>query len=91
MDIEKQKKRIIEQVGEIEDAYVLKQIEDLLSTGMVKEPVVAYSVDGEPMTKKDLIEDLLAAKERARNGDTISQEDLEKEAESWLWKVMCFL
>lgn len=83
MDTKKQKQRIIRQVTDIEDANVLRQIEQLLDSNLLKEPVVAYNIKGDPMTKKDLIDSVLAAKERVKNGNYTTQEDLEKEAESW--------
>lgn len=83
MDIKKQKQRIINQVEDIEDAYMLRQIEQLLDTNLLQEPVVAYNTKGDPMTKKDLVTSVLAAKERVKNGKYTTQEDLEKEAESW--------
>ncbi|CAN5254899.1 hypothetical protein BH09BAC1_BH09BAC1_09800 [soil metagenome] len=83
MSIKQQKQRIIEQVTSIEDTEVLRQIEDLLGSSIVKEPVVAYGAKGEPMTKKDFIQAILESKEDLANGDYLSQEDFEKESESW--------
>lgn len=79
MDIEKQKKHIIEQVTGMDDAYLLKEIEQLL----LREPVIAYSSEGKAMTKKDLIKEILESKEDFKNGDFLSQEDFEKESDLW--------
>lgn len=83
MDLKEQRQRIIEQVNAIDDTYLLRQIEELLDTNMLKEPVVAYTANGQPMTKKDLIERILQAEEDIKNGDLMSHEDFEKESDKW--------
>lgn len=45
--------------------------------------VVAYTVTGEPLTKKQYNEGLLMAEKEIVNGDFISQEDLEKDSQNW--------
>ncbi len=83
MDIKEQRQRIIDQVNNIDNAYVLRQIEQLLDENMLKEPVVAYSANGQPLTKKDLIARIEKAEEDIKNGDYLSQEDFERESDQW--------
>ena len=45
--------------------------------------VVGYEVDGTPITQEDLKKRVKAASERVKAGHYTTQEDLEKEMESW--------
>jgi len=45
--------------------------------------IVAYSVDGDPLTQKQYHRELMAAEEEVAQGEFISQEDLEHETETW--------
>ncbi len=49
-----------------------------------KQSVVAgYTPDGKPISQKDLRNRVLAASKRVKDGDFISQEEIEKEVENW--------
>jgi FixJ family two-component response regulator len=45
--------------------------------------IVAYGLEGKPVTRKEYRQELLAAEEEISKGDYLSQEDLEKEIDSW--------
>ena len=49
-----------------------------------KQSVVAgYTPDGKPISQKDLRNRVLTASKRVKDGDFISQEEIEKEVENW--------
>ena len=45
--------------------------------------IVGYTVDGKPLTKAAYNERIAIAEKQLQNGESISQEDLEKESENW--------
>lgn len=47
------------------------------------EEIVAYTVDGKPLTLKEYKEKLDSATERVKNGRYTTHEDLLKEIKSW--------
>lgn len=49
----------------------------------VSEPIVAYDVSGKPLTLKQYNDEIDKALDDFENGRYISQEDLEKEIDSW--------
>jgi adenosylmethionine-8-amino-7-oxononanoate aminotransferase len=48
-----------------------------------EETIVAYSVEGTPLTKKQYQTTLTEAEDAIEKGEYITQEDLEKESENW--------
>lgn len=45
--------------------------------------ILGFNVDGSPITKEALTERVTLASKRVKSGDFISQEEVEKEVESW--------
>ncbi len=45
--------------------------------------LVAYSVDGQPLTQRQYRQELLDAEAEIGRGEFTSQDDLEKEADNW--------
>ena len=45
--------------------------------------VITHTVDGNPLTIKQYFQRLDESEQRIANGEHISQEDVEKEAENW--------
>lgn len=45
--------------------------------------VVGYTVDGKSLTQKAYNERIELAEKQLKSGQTISQDDLEKESENW--------
>lgn len=58
---------------------VIDKIDELLE----REMIVGYAVDGKPLTKSAYNERIAIAEKQLQNGETISQEELEKESENW--------
>jgi hypothetical protein len=48
-----------------------------------EEEIVAFTVEGKPLTRAAYKAELLDAKAEIKRGEYISQEDLEKESERW--------
>jgi hypothetical protein len=48
-----------------------------------EEEIVAFTVEGKPLTRASYKAELLEAKAEIKRGEYISQEDLEKESERW--------
>ena len=47
------------------------------------EEIVAYTIEGKPLTKSSYNSELQASIDEIKNQDFINQEDLEKESENW--------
>lgn len=80
MDIHAEKLRLIEELAKIQDIQIIEQIKQLLRQ---KNPVVGYEINGDPITRKQLIKRIEEAEKRIDGGEYITQEDLEKESQSW--------
>jgi hypothetical protein len=79
MNIETIKLDIMEKLLQLKKETVLEQINKILE----KETVVAYTVKGEPLTKKEYNKLLSKAEKQIAEGKYHTQEDLEKDAENW--------
>ncbi|RKR05899.1 hypothetical protein C8C83_5250 [Flavobacterium sp. 90] len=66
----------------VADERLLKVVKAVIESYQ-EEEIVAFSVDGKPITRAIYKEELAAAKLDIKNGNVISQEDLEKESENW--------
>jgi len=64
------------------DERLLKVVKAVIESYQ-EEEIVAFSVEGKPITKANYLESLSKAKLEIENGDFISQKDLEKESENW--------
>ena len=80
MDLKAEKKRIIQELKNTDEEWVILSIKRLLN---IEEETVAFTVKGKPLSKADYIEKVLSASARAKTGKLISQEEAEKQAESW--------
>jgi len=81
MDIQAEKLYLIEQLAKVQDVNVIWQLKKIL--GKENESVIGYRVTGEPITPEQLLKNLHEAEERISAGHFTSQQDLEREAESW--------
>lgn len=81
MDIQAEKLYLIEQLAKVRDVEVIRQLKKIL--GKENESVVGYRVTGEPITRKQLMKKVEDAERRIEAGQFTSQQDLEREAESW--------
>ena len=79
MGIQAVKLNVVKKILSLEQESVIKKIDEILDNEMV----VGYTVDGKPLTQKAYNERIKLAENQLKNGQTISQEDLENESESW--------
>ncbi|MDH5367261.1 MAG: hypothetical protein OEW67_09760 [Cyclobacteriaceae bacterium] len=81
MDIHVEKLFLIEQIAKVQDVEIINQIKRIL--GKMNDPIVGYSTNDTPITRKQLIKRIDAAEKRIARGEFTTQEDLEKEAANW--------
>ncbi len=69
------------------DEQLLMKVSDIFEnkkiTKIISEPIVAYDVTEKPLTLKQYNDEIDKGIDDIKNGRVISQEDLEKEIESW--------
>lgn len=65
------------------DNRLLKMIKALVESYHEDDDIVAYTVDGKPLTRKQYNQELLEAEAEIQRGELTSVEDLEKEARNW--------
>lgn len=66
----------------IADERLLKVVKAVIESYQ-EEEIVAFSVDGKPITRVVYKAELASAELEIKKGEVISQDDLEKEAENW--------
>lgn len=64
------------------DERLLKVVKAVIESYQEDE-IVAFSVDGKPITRSEYKLELSNAENEIKNGGLISHEDLEKESENW--------
>ncbi|MEL6560942.1 MAG: hypothetical protein AAFQ94_22295 [Bacteroidota bacterium] len=79
MDLEAKKLGVLQKIMNVDKESLLSKIDQILDDEMV----VAYTIDGDPLTKSLYNERLEIAEKQIAQGQTISQEDLEKESDNW--------
>lgn len=82
MDIQTRKLAFIEEFIKIQSEKLIARFETILKESKDKtddDEIVAYSVQGEPLTKEQYIE----RARKAGSGELTSAEDLEKEMKDW--------
>lgn len=79
MDLKTVKLGVMQKIMNVSTESLLEKIDNLLD----EEMIVGYTTQGVPLTKKDYNLRLEKAEEQLARGEFISQEDLEKESESW--------
>ena len=83
MNIAERKMKFIEEVQKLTSEEKLKALEDVLHDIIQADEVIAYSVVGEPITLTEYKKAVKKAQESIAKGDFLTQEELEKESESW--------
>lgn len=81
MDIQLEKFRLIEALIKVEDVSLIKEIKSLMENQT--NPIVGFDINGESISKSQLISQIEEAEERVDSGIFISQESLEQESENW--------
>lgn len=79
MDLQTTKLDVIQKIMGVSTPSLLEKISNILDNEMI----VAYTVDGKPLTKAMYNERLHSAEKQLLSGEYITQEDLESEAERW--------
>lgn len=79
MDIKATKLDVMQKIMSVSTPSLLEKINNILDNEMI----VAYTVDGIPLTKAMYNERLHLAEQQLLSEEYTSQEDLEKEAENW--------
>jgi len=79
MNIQSIKLDLVQKLLAVKDELVLKKINRILD----KEIIVAYTIDGKPLTLKQYNKKLLTAEKQIKTGNFLSQEDLEKKSSKW--------
>lgn len=65
------------------DNRLLKMIKALVESYHEEDEIVAYTVDGKPLTRKQYNQELVDAETEIQRGELTSVEDLEKESQNW--------
>ncbi len=76
MNIQSIKLDLVQKLLTVKDELILKKITQILD----KEIIVAYTVDGKPLTKEQYNKSLVAAEKQIKAGNFVSQEELEKKS-----------
>ena len=79
MNIQAAKLDIVQKILTVETESIIEKINKILD----KEMIVAYTVDGNPLTKDAYNKRLQKAEAQIESGDYLTQEELEKESENW--------
>ncbi len=79
MDIQTTKLNVMQKIMSVSKASLLEKINDILDDEMI----VGYTVDGKPLTKELYNKRLQESEKQLLSGEYVTQEDLEKESESW--------
>jgi len=82
MDLEARKYEFIRSLFKVEKASIMDKLEKVLKKEQ-QEEIVAYTVEGQPLTRSQYKKELLDAEAEIERGDYTTQEDLEKESENW--------
>jgi hypothetical protein len=80
MDIQAEKLILIEQLAKVQDVGIINQVKKILERR--NNSVIGYS-NGSPINRKQFIERIEAAEKRIENGESISHEDVVKDAANW--------
>lgn len=79
MGMQATKMNIVKRILSLEQESIIRKIDRILDNEMI----VGYTVDGKALTQKAYNERIVLAEKQLKNGQTISQADLEKESDSW--------
>ncbi|MEI6488869.1 MAG: hypothetical protein WCP52_07900 [Bacteroidota bacterium] len=82
MNIQSVKLDLVQKLLSVNNELVLKKINQILE----KEVIVAFTIDGKPLTKEQYNKNLLAADKQIKAGNFIAHEELEKKSAKWKTK-----
>jgi hypothetical protein len=81
MDIQAEKLFLIEELVKTDDIKLIEKIKALLTNK--NNPTLGYEINGELITRSQLVTQIEEAEARIDLGEYTSQEDLEKQSENW--------
>ena len=76
-------KKSVQNYIDTADNRLLKMIKALVESYHEEDQIVAYTVDGKPLTRKQYNQKLVDAETEIQRGELTSVEDLEKESQNW--------
>jgi hypothetical protein len=79
MNLQTTKLNVMQKIMSVSTPSLLEKINNILDNEMI----VAYTVDGKPLTKAMYNERLHLAEQQLKSGEYTAQEDIEREAENW--------
>jgi hypothetical protein len=79
MGLQTSKINVAQKILTLQQESLVRKIDDLIE----QERIVGYTIDGQPMTKAKYNQRIEIAEKQLQKGETISQEDLEKESKNW--------
>lgn len=79
MDIQAAKLNLVEKILNVRNETIIEKLNSILDN----ELIVGYTAEGKPLTKEAYNKRLEVAEAQLASGDFISQEELEKESETW--------
>jgi hypothetical protein len=83
MDINEKRKYIQKYLDDVDENTVNELYSKLYSVLEKSDPVVGYDSTGNPIKKKQFIDDIKQAESQIENGDFITLEQLKKESKDW--------
>lgn len=81
METTELRKKVIAYINEADDD-TLRMVKEVFENYIAKN-IVAYPVDGKPLSKEEYIKSIKAADAAVDNGEFTTVEDLEKEVRNW--------
>ena len=79
MNIQAVKIDLVQKILSVKKESIIEKISKILD----KEMIVGYTVEGKPLTHKAYNKRLKKAEEQIKSGNYFTQEEIEKESESW--------
>jgi hypothetical protein len=79
MNIQAAKLDIVQKILTVKKESIIEKINKILD----KEMIVGYTVEGKPLTKEAYNKRLQKAEEQIQLGEYLTQDEIEKESESW--------
>ena len=83
MDLQTRKLNFIQEILTVSNEKLISKLESLLKKERLKDEVIGFSADGNPMNKEAYIRNIDEARKQSKEGKCISQEELEKLSENW--------
>lgn len=79
MDLQTAKVDVVQKIMNVSNTSLLEKISHILD----EEMIVAYTTAGKPLTRQMYDSRLEQAEMQIKEGEVLSQEDLEKQVENW--------